>query len=74
VLAGETVTDPLAGCAPMLLSMVTLSAFDEVQLKVVLLPWAMLAGFAVRERVGGNTTLTLVLPVAVPAGPLAVAV
>lgn len=74
VLAGEMTMEPFGGCWPMLLSMVTLSAFDVIQLKVVLPPWTMLAGTALRVIVGGKTTVTVELAVTVPAGPVAVAV
>jgi hypothetical protein len=59
---------------PILLSIVTLSVFDEFQLSVVLPPGVMLEGTAVRVIVGGKTTFTLALAVVVPPGPLAVAV
>jgi hypothetical protein len=59
---------------PILLSIVTLSVFDEFQLSVVLPPGIMLEGTAVRVIVGGKTTFTLTLAVVVPLGPLAVAV
>jgi hypothetical protein len=54
--------------------MLTLSAFDEVQLRLVLPPWMMLAGVALKVSVGGNTTSTLALAVTDPAKPVAVAV
>ena len=73
-LVGETTTEPFGGSAPMLLSMVTLSALDEVQVKVVLPPWTMLAGTAAKVSVGGNTTVTVAFAVTAPAVPLAVAV
>jgi hypothetical protein len=38
VLLGETMVDPFADCTPILLSMLTVSAFDEVQFRVVLPP------------------------------------
>jgi hypothetical protein len=74
VLFGETMTDPFAGCTPRLLSMLTLSAFEEVQLRLVLPPWMMLAGAALKVSVGGNTTSTLAFAVTDPANPVAVAV
>jgi hypothetical protein len=73
VLAGDTETEPFADSVPILLSMVTVSVFEEFQLSVVLLPEVMLAGTAMRLIVGGNTTLTLALAIVVPPGPLAVA-
>ena len=73
-LFGATTTEPFGGSAPILLSMATLSVFDDVQLSVVLSPWVMLGGVALNEIVGGNTTVTVVPAVIVPAGPTAVAV
>jgi hypothetical protein len=58
----------------MLLSIVTLSALVEVQLRVVLVPCMIVVGDAVRVIVGGKTTFTLALAVTVPPGPVAVAV
>jgi len=75
VVAGVTLTDPLAGCAPTPLSMVTLVAFAVVQLNVELLPAGTLPGVAVKLlTVGNGLTVTVTVDVAVPPGPVAVSV
>ena len=73
-LVGDTTTDPLGGSAPILLSILTLSALVDVHLKVVLPPWVMLDGLAAKEMVGGNTTVIVAAAVTIPAAPVAVAV
>lgn len=73
-LVGDTTTEPFAVSRPMLLSIVTLVALDDVQLRVVLPPWLMLAGTALKLIVGGNTIVTVALAVVVPPAPVTVAV
>jgi len=75
VVAGLTLIEPFAGCAPTPLSMVTLVAFVVDQLKVVAPPAGIVAGVAVKLLTVGNAlTVTVTVALAVPPGPVAVSV
>ena len=75
MVAGLTLIEPFAGCAPTPLSMVTLVAFVVVQLNVVELPAGIVEGDAVKLlTVGNGLTVTVTVDVAVPPGPVAVSV
>ena len=71
---GEIILEPLDATVPMPLSMVTESALLEVQLRVAGAPALMVVGSTVRVTVAAGSILTVVIAVAVPPAPLAVAV
>ena len=76
VAPGVTFVDPLAGKLPNP-GMFTEVALVVVQLRTAVPPAGMVLGWALREIVGGfcaAVTVTMVFEVAVPPGPIAVAV
>jgi hypothetical protein len=74
VEAGVTLCDPFAPTDPMPWSMLTVSAFEDVQVSVEELPAAMACGSAEMLTVGSPFTVTTTLLVAVPPEPFTVIV
>ena len=74
VSAGETDNEPLSGTLPMPLSILTVSALEELHVKIADSPAAILWGEALKVTVGAGITVMVVCEVAVPPIPAAVIV